>query len=105
MAVRRSHSPFRRGSKGMSPRVTGRPPSPRSRRGIHVRLVVVSVPKELVVNLTRPEQIFQLFQASKGSGVEDFARHVDFLKQPPELIRTRCRVSLAAESWEAGIDF
>src|SRR5262249_10270970 len=57
----------------------------------------LSCPEELRIDLLRPYQVFQLFQASKRPVFEDLSRHVNPLKQIIELFRPASRVPSAFE--------
>src|SRR5436190_2330338 len=57
-------------------------------------------PEELRIDLLRPYQVFQLFQAREGPVFKDLFRHFNPLEQIIELLRPASRVPSASEPWQ-----
>src|SRR6266545_6745917 len=63
------------------------------------------LPEKVFVNLLRSDKEFQLLQANKSPGLEDFRRHVDPLKQCKKLLCPPPGVPLALELREMPSNF
>jgi hypothetical protein len=58
---------------------------------------IIIRPEELAVNLLRPYQVFQLFEARKRPGFKDIFRHVDPLEKIVKLLRPPSHVPPTSE--------
>jgi len=65
---------------------------------------VVSCPIELLVDLTRANQMLKLLQSGVRAKFKDFLRHVDALEQIQQLSRSRSCVTPALEAGKLGVD-
>src|SRR6266404_3034355 len=61
-------------------------------------------PEEVLINLTSPNKILELFETGEAAPVEHFRGHVDALKDIVQLLRTAACIPDATKARQRGFD-